>query len=85
MAEVANMCTRGIINPIENITTFNIRRLEEAMMFMGKGSHAGKVVITYSDEDTEIEVKHPVCFMPSILAREIVPGDIMSAIILTHI
>ena len=58
MSQVAEMYKEGSIEPLEHITTFGIARLEEAMMFMGKGHHMGKVVIEYGDGISQLQVRY---------------------------
>lgn len=56
MAEVAELYRQGVVKPIDYITTFDISELQKAMMFMSKGTHVGKVVITYRDPDSLLNV-----------------------------
>jgi aryl carrier-like protein len=56
MAEVAELYKKGIIKPIDRITTFDISQLQQALMFMSKGKHIGKVVVTYNNPDSLLKV-----------------------------
>ena len=49
MAEVGQWHREGVIKPIEFIKTFDISQLEQAMMYFSRGTHIGKVVVTYSN------------------------------------
>ncbi len=56
MAEVVQLYRKGIIKPIDYITAFDISELQQAMIHMSKGTHIGKVVITYDNPDSLIKV-----------------------------
>lgn len=43
---------KGDLKPITPITTFDAENIEEAFKYMQKGSHIGKVVIKFPQEDT---------------------------------
>ncbi|PLB45036.1 putative polyketide synthase [Aspergillus steynii IBT 23096] len=43
---------KGLFKPIKPITTFNAENAEDAFRFMQKGTHIGKVVIKFPQEDT---------------------------------
>jgi len=56
MAEIAALYWQGIVKPIDVITTFDVSQLEQPMVFMGKGAHVGKVVVTYTDPNSVVQV-----------------------------
>jgi NADP-dependent 3-hydroxy acid dehydrogenase YdfG len=56
MAEVARLYRQGIIKLIDHITTFDISELQQAMMYMAKGTHVGKIVVTYDNPDSLIKM-----------------------------
>lgn len=56
MAEVVELYRQGVVKPIDYITTFDISELQQAMMYMSKGTHVGKIVITYNNPDSLIKV-----------------------------
>ena len=43
---------RGEVKPITPITTFDAANIEEAFKYMQKGSHIGKIIIKFPQEDT---------------------------------
>ena len=48
---------RGDIKSISPVTQFEANKVEDAMRFMQKGSHIGKVVVTFSDDPEELPVQ----------------------------
>ncbi|KAE8839561.1 hypothetical protein HRS9122_06166 [Pyrenophora teres f. teres] len=56
MEEVAALYRKGIVKSIDVITTFEVSQLEKALVFMGKGTHVGKVVVTYTNPDSVVQV-----------------------------
>ncbi|KAF2233362.1 hypothetical protein EV356DRAFT_448529 [Viridothelium virens] len=56
MKQIIDMYRQGIIKPIDFITTFDISELEQAMMYMSKGIHVGKIVITFRDPKSKLKV-----------------------------
>jgi len=56
MAEVAALYRQGIVKPIDVVTTFDVSQLEKALVFMGKGTHVGKVVVTYNNPSSIVQV-----------------------------
>lgn len=56
MQEVRDMWETGIINPTTYIKTFDISELEVAMKEFAKGTHIGKLVITFDNPETELMV-----------------------------
>lgn len=47
-----DLYVKGDIKPITPITTFDAANIEEAFKYMQKGSHIGKIVIKFPQEDT---------------------------------
>jgi NAD(P)-dependent dehydrogenase (short-subunit alcohol dehydrogenase family)/aryl carrier-like protein len=56
MAEVVRLYRKGVIKPIDFITTFDISELQQAMMYMSKGTHVGKIIVTYDNPESKIKV-----------------------------
>ncbi|KAF2705690.1 hypothetical protein K504DRAFT_460398 [Pleomassaria siparia CBS 279.74] len=56
MAEVVQLYRQGVVKPIDYITTFDISDLQQAMMHMSKGTHVGKIIITYDNPESKIKV-----------------------------
>ncbi|KAL9047293.1 MAG: hypothetical protein Q9214_000093 [Letrouitia sp. 1 TL-2023] len=57
MAELGEMYRRGVIQPLRHITTFDVSELEQAMMHFAKGTHIGKVVVTFQNPDALLRVR----------------------------
>lgn len=57
MAEVCELYRQGVIQPIDRITSFDVSELQKAMMYMAKGEHIGKVVVTYKNPDSLVPLK----------------------------
>ncbi|MCJ1377213.1 hypothetical protein MMC17_000305 [Xylographa soralifera] len=57
MAELGDLHRKGVIRPIDYIKTFDISQLEQAMMYFAKGTHLGKVVITFKNPKAIIQVR----------------------------
>ncbi|KAF2197579.1 putative polyketide synthase [Delitschia confertaspora ATCC 74209] len=57
MAEVAGLYKKRVIAPIKHVTVFSVQQLQEAMKFIGKGNHMGKVVISYTEPGTKLKVR----------------------------
>lgn len=60
MAEVAQLASQGVVRPIDMITTYDISEVEQAMMYMSKNIHVGKIVITFANPNTVLRVKPSV-------------------------
>lgn len=56
MAEVATLYRQGKVEPIDFITTFDISELGKALVFMDKGTHVGKVVVTCTNPSFVVQV-----------------------------
>lgn len=50
LSEMMDLYVKGAIKPIEPITSFKAAQVQEAMRFMQKGSHIGKIVIEFPDD-----------------------------------
>ncbi|KAL8704809.1 MAG: hypothetical protein Q9201_002041 [Fulgogasparrea decipioides] len=57
MAELGDLYRQGVIGPIDHLTTFDVSRLEQAMMHFAKGTHLGKVVVTFQDPKAMLKVR----------------------------
>lgn len=57
MAELGDLYRRGHIRPFRQIKTFDVSQLEQAMMHFAKGTHVGKIVVTFQDPDTPLKVR----------------------------
>ncbi len=57
MAELEDLYRRGHIRPFRQIKTFDVSQLEQAMMHFAKGTHVGKIVVTFEDPDTLLKVR----------------------------
>ena len=56
MREVLELCHAEIVKPITYLKTFDVEELEQAMLHFSKGTHIGKVVITYAKPDSLLKV-----------------------------
>ena len=56
MEEIGKMLDEDIIRPIDVIRTFDIGRIGEAFLHFGEHSRVGKIVLTYEDRATLLEV-----------------------------
>lgn len=57
MAELADLHRKGIIKPFSHIKTFDVSQLEQAMMHFAKGTHLGKVVVTFQNPTAVLKVR----------------------------
>lgn len=57
MAELGDLYRQGHIRPFRHIKTFDVSQLEQAMMQFAKGTHIGKIVVTFQDPNTVIKVR----------------------------
>jgi len=57
MAELADLHRQGIIKPFSHVKTFDVSQLEQAMMHFAKGTHLGKVVVTFQDPTAVLKVR----------------------------
>lgn len=46
----------GIVAPLNHIKTFDISQIEQAMMHFARGTHIGKVVVTFKDPKSLLPV-----------------------------
>ena len=60
MAELRQLWVDGVIGPLHPTTTYDISRLEEAMVYFSKGVHVGKVVVTFDDPQASLKVSRIV-------------------------
>ncbi|KAI2627830.1 hypothetical protein GGR54DRAFT_636951 [Hypoxylon sp. NC1633] len=57
LKDIVEYYDKGHITPIKPITEFEASRLEDAMRFMQKGSHIGKIVITMPNNAEDLSVQ----------------------------
>lgn len=57
MREVDDLYKQGIVKPVAHIKTFDISKLEEAMMHMAKGTHLGKNVVTFENPSAMVKIR----------------------------
>ena len=57
MAELGGLYRRGHVRPFRQIKTFDVSQLEQAMMHFAKGTHIGKIVVTFQDPETLLKVR----------------------------
>ena len=57
MAELGDLYRQGHIRPFRHIKTFDVSQLEQAMMQFAKGTHVGKLVVTFQDPGTVLKVR----------------------------
>ena len=57
MQEVGDLFRSGIVKPIDHIRTFSIAELEQAMLQFSKGTHLGKIVVTFDDPNAMLKVR----------------------------
>ena len=57
MAELGDLYRQGVIGPIDHLTIFDVSQLEQAMMHFAKGTHLGKVVVTFQDPGSLLKVR----------------------------
>jgi NADPH:quinone reductase-like Zn-dependent oxidoreductase len=54
--EVNNLLRQGVIRPIPEITIFDVSELDQALLYLSRGQHIGKVVVTYENPESIIKV-----------------------------
>lgn len=57
MAELGELYRQGVIRPFNHIKTFDISQIEQAMMHFAKGTHLGKVVVTFQIPRSILKVR----------------------------
>ena len=57
MTELGDLYRQGHIKPFDYITRFDVSRLEQAMMQFAKGTHVGKIVVTFQDPNSVLKVR----------------------------
>lgn len=57
MAEISHLYRQGHIRPFRHVKTFDVSQLEQAMMHFAKGTHVGKIVVTFQDPNTMLKVR----------------------------
>jgi len=72
MSDVKDLWEKRVIGPIQPITTFDISQLQEAMTYFSSGVHTGKVVITFEDPKSRLQVSSlNILIMTCSLTRQI--------------
>jgi NADPH:quinone reductase-like Zn-dependent oxidoreductase len=56
MQEVSGLLRLGAIRPITPVTSFDVSRLDQALLYLSKGQHIGKIVVTYEDKSSLVRV-----------------------------
>jgi acyl transferase domain-containing protein/NADPH:quinone reductase-like Zn-dependent oxidoreductase/SAM-dependent methyltransferase len=56
MADVKGLWEMGAIGPIQPTTTFDISQLEKAMVYFSNGMHTGKVVISFEEPKSKLQI-----------------------------
>jgi hypothetical protein len=72
MAELTQLWVDGVIGPIHPHMTYDISRLEEAMVYFSKGVHVGKIVITFDNPQVPLKVRylfHGQQYLPANIPR----------------
>jgi NAD(P)-dependent dehydrogenase (short-subunit alcohol dehydrogenase family) len=60
MEEVGEMLRNKEIRAVSSLKTFDISELESALLYFSQGKHIGKVVVTYEDEESMVQVRSPI-------------------------
>ena len=60
MAQTVDLFRSGIIAPLNHIKTFHISQIEQAMMHFARGTHIGKIVVTFRDPKSLLLVSDDV-------------------------
>ena len=55
LRRIVEFYEQGHIKPIKPMKTFEAAHIEDAMRYMQKGSHIGKIVVTFPDDPMELE------------------------------
>ena len=58
MAQTVDLLRSGIIAPLEHIRIFDISQIEQAMMHFARGTHIGKVVVTFKNPKSLLPVSN---------------------------
>lgn len=58
LAEMMKLYAKGAIQPIAPITSFEAAQVQEAMRYMQKGSHIGKIVIELPEDPRTLTTQH---------------------------
>ena len=68
MAQTVDLFRSGVIAPLEHIKIFDISQIEQAMMHFAKGTHIGKVVVTFKDPKSllPVSIRISLVFLVSI-------------------
>ena len=66
LKQIVDLYKKGHIKPIQPITQFECSKVEDAMRFMQKGNHIGKIVVTIPEsvEELPTQSEKPVFGLP---------------------
>jgi hypothetical protein len=57
LKQIVELYEQGHIKPIHPITQFESSKIEDAMRFMQKGNHIGKIIVTMPETPEELPTK----------------------------
>lgn len=57
---MGELFSKGVMGPAEYIKTFDISELEQAMIYFARGTHKGKVVVTFENPGALLKVCFPL-------------------------
>ena len=60
MARTVDLFRSGTIAPLNHIKAFDISQIEQAMMHFARGTHIGKVVVTFQNSKSLLPVSSDV-------------------------
>lgn len=60
MAQTVYLFRSGTIAPLDHIKAFDISQIEQAMMHFARGTHIGKVVVTFQNPKSLLPVSSDV-------------------------
>jgi hypothetical protein len=58
LSEMMDLYVKGAIKPIAPITSFKAAQVQDAMRFMQKGSHIGKIIIEFPVDSEALTTRH---------------------------
>ena len=56
MKEVADLFRSGAIKQTSHVRTYDIAELEQGLLQFSKGTHIGKMVVTFDDPEAKLKV-----------------------------
>ncbi|KAF1961727.1 hypothetical protein CC80DRAFT_531559 [Byssothecium circinans] len=60
MDVVGSMLSTGTIQPLDEIRTYDVSKLDSALLSLSKGTHIGKFVVSYENPDSLVKMVSPV-------------------------